>query len=326
MAAVRRRRRRPPRRSSVLLPLLRWGLASLPRPLALVFGRLLGRAAWYADSRSRRTSLENLERAFGERVDRRRCIAIGRSARINLAAGLVDLVRLPRLEAEGLSALVPEGNETLERIARAVRAGRGIILLAPHLGNWELLPAYLASRGAPVHHLARPPRDLRLRRLAVEIRRSQGVEWLRRGGILPRVRTLLEEGELVVLSLDEPTRTRMGVTMPFFGEPVWTPRWPAALARITGAVVLPGALLRRRDHCYQLLLEGPIRMSRSGDQEYDDWENTRRFSLAVESLVERFPAQWIWHERRWEMPPLSGGYPQPPEGDRLMGIRPLTGI
>jgi lauroyl/myristoyl acyltransferase len=328
MPVGHRRNRRLPRRSAVALPSLRWVLGSLPRPLALVLGRLLGRVAWYLDGASRRTSLANLERAFGERIDRGRRISIGRSAMINLAAGMVDLVRLPRLEAEDLAALVPEGNETLERITRAVRSGRGIILLAPHLGNWELLPAYLAIRGAPVHYLARPPRDPRLRGPAGEVRRSQEVVWLRRGGVFARVKSLLEDRGLVVLSIDQEFRARPGVAVPFFGEAVWTPRFPAALARLTGAVVLPGALLRRRDHRYRLLLEAPIRMSRSGDEEYDDWENSRRFSLAVESLVERFPAQWTWSERRWGTFPVTGmpPPPRPPGSDLLTRIRPSNGI
>ncbi|HUU61922.1 MAG TPA: hypothetical protein VMX37_06010, partial [Acidimicrobiia bacterium] len=217
MPVVRRRRRRFPRRSAVALPLLRWLQGFLPRSLALLLGRLLGRVAWYADGTLRRTSLENLERAFGERIDRGRRVSIGRSALINLAAGAVDLLRLPRLDADELAALVPEGNETLDRITRAVRSGRGIILLAPHLGNWELLPAYLASRGAPVHHMARPPRDHRLRGLSGEVRRSQGVVWLRRGGAFAQLRVLLEDRGLVVLSIDQEFRARHGVAVPFFG-------------------------------------------------------------------------------------------------------------
>jgi lauroyl/myristoyl acyltransferase len=328
MPRGRCRKRRIPRRSTVALSLLRWMLDSLPRSSALVLGRWLGRAAWYLDGTVRATSLANLDRAFGERIDRGRRVSIGRSALINLTAGMVDTVRLPRLDAEGLAALVPEGNETLERISRAVRSGRGIILLAPHLGNWELLPAYLASRGAPVHHLARAPRDPRLRGPAGAIRSSQGVVWIHRGGVFTRLQVLLEDRGLVVMSIDQETRTRFGVTVPFFGEAVWTPRLPAALARLTGAVVLPGVLLRRRDHRYRLLLEAPIRMSRSGDQEYDDWENTRRFSLSVESLVERFPAQWTWSERRWGTFPVSGPTPppRPPGEDGLTWIRPHNGI
>jgi len=325
---MRRRKRRLPRRSAVALPFLRWVLGSLPRPLALVLGRSLGRVVWYVDGTRRRTSLANLDRAFGEHIDRGRRISIGRSALINLTAGMVDTIRLPRLDAEELAALVPEGNETLERITRAVRSGRGIILLAPHLGNWELLPAYLASRGAPVHHLARPPRDPRLRGPAGEVRRSQGVVWIHRGGAFARLRNVLEDRGLVVMSIDQESRARFGVAVPFFGEAVWTPRLPAALARLTGAVVLPGVLLRRRDHRYRLLLEAPIRMSRSGDQEYDDWENTRRFSLTMESLVERFPAQWTWSERRWGTFPVSGPTPppRPPGDDGLTRIRPPNGI
>lgn len=304
-------------------------LGRLPRGLARRLCQALGRSAWYLDGTGRRTALANLERAFGERTTRRERVSIGRSSYINLAAGLADLSRSKRLGESDLSRLVPQGGETLVHIHRAVQAGRGIVLLTPHLGNWELLTAYLASRGAPVHFVGRPPYDPRLERIYEEVRCRHGAQWVRRGGAFEHLRGLLEGGELVILLIDQDTARVRGTWVPFFGHPAWTPTGPAALARLTGAVMLPGALLRQADHRYRLLLEPPIRMTRTGDAEYDDWENTRRSTLALEALIERYPAQWVWFHRRWRTrPPADWSPPSPPgrEGPDLVGgIRPLRG-
>jgi KDO2-lipid IV(A) lauroyltransferase len=61
---------------------------------------------------------------------------------------------------------------------------------------------------------------------------------------------------------------------------------------------MPAALIRLKDHTHRLVIEPPIRTVDTSDTDYDDWENTRRCSLALESLIERFPAQWVWFHRR----------------------------
>ncbi len=298
-------------------------LRSLPRMPARRLCQQLGRAAWHLDRGGRRTSLTNIERAFGERIPPRQRRDIGRSAYMNLAANLPDLVRLSRLSDPELAALVGSGQESLGQIDRAVRSGRGIILLTPHLGNWELLTAYLASRGAPVHFLGREPYDQRLDPLYEEVRTSHGGSWIRRGGAFERIEELLGGGEMVILLMDQDTSRVRGTFVEFFGEPAWTPTGPAVLARRTGAVMLPGALVRQEDHTYRLHIEPPIRTVNTSDHAYDDWENTRRATLAMERLIERYPAQWVWFHRRWRTrPPEEWAPPEPSRPGGLQAIRP----
>ncbi|MFO7768806.1 MAG: lysophospholipid acyltransferase family protein [bacterium] len=297
-------------------------LRLLPRGMGRILCQGLGRAAWYLDPGGRRTSLSNIRTAFGDRLDPKRRRDIGRSAYINLAANLPDLAHLPRLSEEEVGALVSAGRQTLSQIDRAVRGGRGIILLTPHLGNWELLTAYLASRGAPVHFLGREPYDERLDPLYEEVRTSHGGSWVRRGGAFERIQALLNGGEMVILLLDQDTSRVRGTFVEFFGRPAWTPTGPAALARRTGAVMLPGALVRQPDHTYRLQIEPPIRTVSTTDHEYDDWENTRRATLAMERLIERYPAQWVWFHRRWRTRPSEEWTaPDPPPSGGLQGIR-----
>lgn len=301
-------------------------LRAMPRMPALRLCRLLGRTAWYLDRRGRAHALANLETAFGARVDPSLRRSIGRSAYMNLAANLADLSRVSKLSAAELGELVTEGREGLVHVDRAVRAGRGIILLTPHLGNWELLAAYLASRGAPVHFVGREPYDERLESLYESVRGSHGAGWIRRGGAFERIRNVLSEGDLVLLLIDQDTKRVHGTFVEFFGRPAWTPTGPAVLARRTGAALIPGALIRRRDNAYRLIIEPPVRTVETPDSEYDDWENTRRCSLAMESLVERYPAQWVWFHARWRTsPPPGWAPPEPPGRDPFYAIRPPRG-
>jgi KDO2-lipid IV(A) lauroyltransferase len=301
-------------------------LGALHRGFARRFCHLLGNLAWHMDRRGRTVSLENLELALGNRSSPQLRRTIGRSAYINLATNLVDLSRIRRNSVDDLDNLVTDGHESMQHIDRAVRAQQGIILLTPHLGNWELLTAYLASRGAPVHFVGREPYDERLDHIYEAIRGSHGARWIRRGGAFEQLRALLGEGELAILLMDQDTRRVQGTFVEFFGAPAWTPTGPVALARLTGAALIPGALIRREDHTYQLVLEPPIRTVKTTDDAYNDWENTRRATLALESLIERYPAQWVWFHRRWRTkPPPDWTPPAPPSMNDIYSIRPGSG-
>ena len=299
--------------------LIYWILRSLPRRMAIWLCRLLGRAAWIFDASGRRVALQNLERAYGERHGLSRRRAMGRAAYVNLAANLADLSRLSRMSGNELAALVTEGEETLVNLEDAIGDRRGVILLTPHLGNWELLAAYLANRGVSVHFVGREPYDGRLDPLFEAVRTSQGASWVRRGGAFEQLCQILGRGEVAILLIDHDTGRAKGTFVEFFGKRAWTPTGPAALGRLTESVMVPSALLRRADNTYRLLIEAPIQTVSTGDAEYDDWENTRRASLAVESLIERSPEHWTWFHRRWRThPPADWVPPAPP--------RPLANI
>ena len=125
-----------------------------------------------------------------------------------------------------------------------------------------------------------------------------------------------DRGEMAIMLIDQDTGRVKGTFVPFFGTPTWTATGPAVLARRTGALLLPGALVRSGRSRYRLVLDAPIERARTGNDEYDDWETTRRASAALESLIRRFPDQWTWFHRRWRTrPPVGWTSPSPPAPD-----------
>lgn len=287
----------------------------MPRRLAIGLSRILGLVAWRLDPRRSRVALANLERAFGGELSTGEMKALCRSSYANLAANLPDLSRLSRVSRSRLAALVAEGEEALEVLTGASAGGTGVILLTPHLGNWELLAAYLASRAVCVHFVGRKPYDERLEQLYTDVRTSHGASWIGRGGAFERLEDVLGRGETAIMLIDQDTGRVRGTFVDFFSSPAWTATGPAVLARKTGAVMLPGAMLRTSGDTYRLHLEEPLNLVDTGDDDYDDWENTRRASEAVESLIRRYPEQWTWFHRRWRTRPPEGWSPPAPPPD-----------
>ncbi len=288
-------------------------LRILPRSAAIAVCRIVGRAAWLLDRSGRRVVFNNLDIAFGaDRMPASRK-TLGMASYVNLAVNLADLSRVSRLSGNKLDSMVVRNPESIVHLDSMSKGNLGAIVLTPHLGNWELLTAYLANMGLKVHFVGREPYDQRLRKLYESVRTSRGGEWISRGGAFDRLREVLGDGEIAIMLIDQDTGRVKGTFVDFFDRKAWTPTGPAVLARLTGSVLIPCALVREKDHSYSLLIEQPVDTVETGIEDYDDWENTRRASLAMESLVRRYPDQWAWFHRRWRTrPPESWIDPVPP--------------
>jgi len=123
----------------------------------------------------------------------------------------------------------------------ALKAGRGVLLLTPHLGNWEFGAPLLAKNGYKLHviTLVEPGRGLTEMRQAARAR--WGIETLVIGRdpfafveIIRRV----EGGATVALLVDRPPKTS-AVEVQLFGRPFSASVAVAELARATGCELLP---------------------------------------------------------------------------------------
>ena len=123
---------------------------------------------------------------------------------------------------------------------------RGILLLTPHLGNWEFGAPILAQRGINllVITLAEPHGPLT--RLRQESRARWGIETLVIGQdpfAFVEVIRRLEGGAAVALLMDRPPAST-ALTVELFGQPFAASKAAAELARASGCVLLPVYLPR----------------------------------------------------------------------------------
>ena len=88
--------------------------------------------------------------------------------------------------------------------------------------------------------------------------------------------------------------------MNFFGKRAYTPAGPVALARASGAPIIPAFIVRQKDDSHKLIIENPVELVDTGDKEKDAVVNTQRWSDIVESYIRKYPGQWVWMHRRWK--------------------------
>ncbi len=168
-------------------------------------------------------------------------------------------------------------------LAAARSSGRGVIVLSAHLGNWERGAAELAALGIPIHLAARPQRHARLEALFSARRAAAGVGLLPAGTLLSSASGALRRAEWVALMADRGTSgTGSGSVC----------AWAAALARRTGALLLPAILVLEPGGGHRLVVEAPIEAGECRDGQ---------FRRTMRRWLERWPDQWAAFE------PLPGG-------------------
>lgn len=284
------------------------GLARLARWLPRRAGhRLFGTAGGLAGhffARDRRRAVDNLGIAFPD------AHAIIREAMVEamfktLGRNAYDFLALQGTSREGVEAMV-ERVEGVENLQRAYAGGKGVVAITGHIGCWELLPAYFAALGYPCTVVGRRMKEPRLNERLLEIRRSLGVRTLDRDANPRSLVGVLRAGGLLGLLIDQHTRVS-GMYVPFFGKPAFTPTAAAKLALMTGAPIVPMAVLlgARERHTIHVLPAIAV-PARRDDRQETVRELTERCSHAIEHLVRIDPKQWVWFHHRWREPEEAG--------------------
>jgi len=196
-------------------------------------GRWIARLVFRLHVPARGHLERNLERLLGPGHERE-IESTARAAFENFAMSLADFLRLGH--GHGLEGIVEVRGA--EHLATARSSGRGVILLSAHLGSWELGAAWLAGAGTPVHLVARPHPSGLVEGFYARRRRACGVEQLTRRPLWATAAAVLRRGGWVALMVDRSATASVGPPRSTAGE------WAATLARRTGALVLPGAIVR----------------------------------------------------------------------------------
>jgi Kdo2-lipid IVA lauroyltransferase/acyltransferase len=280
------------------------GVGVLPVVVGRAGCRCLARLALLVRPRERRRAQANLGLALPDLTPRQRRLLLRASAAA-LGETLHATLTADRIAAGGFREVREEAGLDGEGVVAACRRllapGRGALLLTGHLGCWELLGAWLARHLGPVGVVTGTVHNPAVDDLLQARRRALGMTPLpREAGIRPVVRELAA-GHMVGVLLDQRTRAA-SVAVPFFGRPAPTPVALAKLALWLRLPVLPAAMVRE-DGAWVARGLAPLLPPPGADprREADVATFTARCNEALEILVRRNPAQWVWFHDRWDV-------------------------
>jgi phosphatidylinositol dimannoside acyltransferase len=249
-------------------------------------------------TRRRRMVARHLGRVAGRPLqgsERRRAV---RASFRSYARYWLDTFRLAGLDHDELDARV-EATEVLAVLDAALAEGRGVVLVTPHFGSWDLGGAWLAGRGYPLVTVVERLRPRRLLEWFLEVRRRHGITVLVRGpGVRDQLVVALERNEVVVLVCDRDLGGR-GVMVEFFGERTTLPPGPARLARRCGAPLIPVAIYHVGDDQHRGVAHAAVPVQRSDDERDDIAVTTQRLARELEAVVRTAPEQWHLMVPNW---------------------------
>lgn len=276
----------------------------VPRWLALAFGRSLGRLLADLDRRHVAIAVDNLRGAFPDRDDSHlRRTAHGVYA--HFGQTLLDILWLSqRSKEDALGLIVEEGHEHVER---ARRAGRGVIFVTAHIGNWELYGVVHGWLVQPVGVVARPLDNPELDRRLCAFRTRSGNDVIYKQRALVQVLRRLKEGGDVAFLVDQNVQEQDGIFVDFFGRKAATTTVAAALAVKTGAALVAAHCEVLPDGRYRLVYEPALDWRPSGNRHQDIADLTQRLTSTIEGWVRAVPEQWLWMHRRWKTRPSATG-------------------
>ena len=273
----------------------------LPQRLAVALGGLLGRLLWALSWRKVDRGEARCVAALGVGITVARGIV--RRSFVNLGRSAVEFVRLDRMMPGLRETVTVEGRENLDR---ALARGRGALLMAAHIGNWELAGARLVLEGYSVVPLYTPQRNrgglndlIQHQRTAVagmKMVPSEGA------GLREAFRTL-RRGGIVGFLQDLDARSE-GIPVPFLGLPASAADGIVKLHRKFGSPVVPVLYFRRPDGISHTVVIQDI-LSDALDADGNPFGADMVKSLqmchnVLEGWVRAYPDQWLWLLDRWE--------------------------
>jgi KDO2-lipid IV(A) lauroyltransferase len=198
----------------------------------------------------------------------------------------------------------------LEHLREAKKRGKGVIFLASHLGNWEVMAAtggVLAD--ADLMLVTKHLKPEWIHQAIEKGRLNYGVRATYEPKTLRDVLSHLKKNGTVGFVLDQYAGPPIGVRVPFFGVPVGTSQAVATLAKRTGATVLPVENYRTSEGRWAISILPPLEWKQNTDSQGELALNTAEYAKVIEKSVFAHPGQWLWTHRRFkgDLAPLRAG-------------------
>lgn len=283
--------------SAGALRLLLWVCAWLPLPAARGLGRIAAQVAWLLSPASRRITERNIRLAFPQLgpPEQHRLARASFSATAQTAC---EMGHVWLRDIRHVTGLVREVSGE-DAVRAALASGRGVVVLGPHLGNWEVLGLHVASLGRVVS-LYEPPHLQELDGLLRSARERSGARLVPTSprGLAALVRSV-RDGQISGILPDQvPRATTAGLNVPFMNIPCFTGTLASKVIQRSGATAFFGFAQRVKGgfHIRFLPAEEAIY---SADLE----RSLAALNRGVETCLRHCPEQYQWEYKRFRQRP-----------------------
>jgi len=274
-------------------------IGHLPLRFVRAFGALLARIAWRVQPREAKVTQRNIDLCYPQwPASKRRQVA--RASMIESGKLSLEIFVVWYRSVDWLMRQVVDVHG--EELLQPSPAGKGLIVLGPHIGNWEVLGIHMSALTAEhgeVGILYQPPKQAFIEPLMRRSRARMGATQLTtdvRGvaGLLK----ILKKGGCVGILPDQVPDEGGGVFADFFAHPAYTMTLIHRLYEKTNCRIVMGVALRRAAGFEVFYHEPPVAI-------YSDDQATavRALNQAVEKVAGMQVEQYQWEYKRFRKVP-----------------------
>jgi KDO2-lipid IV(A) lauroyltransferase len=277
-------------------------LSLMPLSVSRALGAFLGQLLWWGNGREKQVTITNLQLCFPE-LNVAEIHALARQSLQETMKTAMEAGAIWRRDYGWLKSrmLEIEGEEILRA---KLAEGKGLLVLAPHHGNWEVVAPYLASI-APLTAMYQPLKSAAMDELVLSGRSKLNITMAptNRKGVMMLFKAL-QQGTIVGILPDQvPERDAAGGVAPFFGQPALTIGLIHGLVQRTGCRVA-SVFAQRVPGGFKMVVLDADPAIYSEDQQ----QSLVGLNASVEACVRRAPAQYQWEYKRFRR--LPEGYPR----------------
>ncbi|MCX8497285.1 MAG: hypothetical protein ORN51_13975 [Akkermansiaceae bacterium] len=261
----------------------------LPGSVVFRVGEALGGVAWHFMPKRRRVILRNLRIAFHGEYDLAVLQRMARETTRRTAANLFSTAHTARLSSAQIDEILTVENQDL--IEKALSGEPGLVLLPPHMGNWEILSRMnrVFPQGHAIGAFYRPLNNPLMNARVVAQRQTDRTHLFSKRDSLHLVTGFLRDGGLVGILADQRVG-RQGELVRFFG-------------RLTRASPLPSLMVRRSKSevlSISIITESPGKW-RVCYHPVKPPLKTADCMAALEVAMRASPLDVFWFQERWKV-------------------------
>lgn len=288
---------------SILLIFILKCLALLPLSVIRQIGVLFGWLSWKFSSRMAVTTKVNIDLCFPEMPTNERII-LAKSSILETFSTIVEAAPAWLWSEKEVKAHILEV-EGLELLEEAASLGNGVVVIAPHLGNWEVFGLYLNNCGCGQSSaLYKAPKDKRLDRMIYAARSRAGAKMHATGskGVGMLLKSL-KKGEVIVIGPDQVPDKTGGEFAPFFSNSAFTMTLVPRLIEKTRAKTVVGYAVRIKGqgkHGWKIIFREADENIYAGHIQESLLTALSAMNRSIEKAVKEYPTQYQWEYKRFK--------------------------
>lgn len=274
-------------------------LKILPRNIMIKLMKSISWLVYSISKKHQKIIHTNLDIAFNKTLTVKEKKAYGISAFTNLLDTTLGIIARDGMKKnEVIKNVTFEGEKIVKKYQDA---GRKIIFITGHQGNWELLSQSIAIKfDLTLVGVGRKLDSELMDKILKENRERFNVEMVYKKGAMKGCIKALGQNKAVGILIDQALPQGQSLNVKLFGEDATHTPIASILSRKFGIDLIPAFISTNDYKNYHVSIYEPIESIKTENQEEDLATLTQLQANVMEKVIKENPKEWFWMHKRWK--------------------------